>query len=75
MNGATGTHDTVSPRSMLDQIGRIGDQEEAVWEVGGPPLLEADLGEIAEAHRSTLLRDLPRGDIGRSARRPHRPGR
>ncbi len=49
---------TALPLAVLDQIDRICDRFEAAWEVGEPPRIEEVLGQIAEAYRPALLRDL-----------------
>ena len=43
---------------MLDQIDRICDRFEAAWGAGERPRIEEVLGQIAEAYRPVLLRDL-----------------
>ncbi len=49
---------TALPLAVLDQIDRICDRFEAAWEAGEPPRIEEVLGQIAEAYRPALLRDL-----------------
>ena len=49
---------TALPLAVLDQIDRICDRFEAAWEASEPPRIEEVLGQIAEAYRPALLRDL-----------------
>ena len=50
---------TAHALNILDQIDRICDRFEAAWNAGEPPRIEGEvLGQIAEAYRPALLRDL-----------------
>ena len=64
---------TALPLAVLDQIDRICDRFEAAWEAGEPPRIEEVLGQIAEAYRPALLRDLLAAELNARRRLGEQP--
>ena len=64
---------TALPLAVLDQIDRICDRFEAAWEAGEPARIEEVLGQIAEAYRPALLRDLLAADLNARRRLGEQP--
>jgi hypothetical protein len=57
-NASDRSHHAILPLDVLDQIDRICDRYEAVWQAGGRPRAEDYLDAIAAPYRSSLLHDL-----------------
>ena len=64
---------TALPLAVLDQIDRICDRFEAAWNAGEPPRIEEVLGQIAEAYRPALLRDLLAAELNARRRLGEQP--
>jgi hypothetical protein len=64
---------TELPLDVLDQIDRVCDRDEAIWRSGERPCIEDYLGEVAEAFRPALLRDLVATELEARRRRGERP--
>jgi serine/threonine-protein kinase len=73
MSEETRPERTELPLEVLDQIDRICDRYEAAWRAGGWPRVEDYLGEVAEAYRTALLRDLRAAELHARRRRGERP--
>ncbi|MFI5454982.1 MAG: serine/threonine-protein kinase PknK [Isosphaerales bacterium] len=73
MSGKTTPDRTELPMDVLDQIDRICDRFEAAWEAGEQPRIEDDLGQIAEAYRPALLRDLLAAELNARRRLGEQP--
>jgi hypothetical protein len=61
------------PLDVLERIDRICDGFEAAWERGERPRIEDCLGNIAEANRLALLRDLLAAELAARRRRGEHP--
>ncbi len=63
------------PLAVLDQIDQICDRYERACEAGNRPAIDDYLGEIAEEHRSAMLRDLVAAEVHARRQRGERPER
>ena len=61
------------PLRVLDRIDQVCDRFERAWNSGQRPRLEDYLGEIAEAYRPALLRDLLAAELDARRRLGERP--
>jgi len=61
------------PLDVLERIDRICNGFEAAWERGECPRIEDCLGDMAEAHRRDLLRDLLAAELAARRRRGEHP--
>src|SRR3954465_15998277 len=73
MNGETRPERTALPLDVLDQIDRICDHFEAMWEAGQRPRVEDCLGGVDEPYQPYLLGDLLAAELNARRRRGEHP--
>src|SRR5262245_42823024 len=73
MNGETRPESTALPLDVLDQIDRICDRFEAMWEAGERPRVEDYLGGVDEPYQPYLRGDLLAAELAARRRRGEHP--